>query len=58
LHNMVKQLSTAMAFRFRWTNLHLRKFRIETRNLLGLAKPNYHMRFKADNGGTVYHREF
>jgi hypothetical protein len=32
---MVKQLSTTMAFGFRWTSSHLRKFRIKTRNLMG-----------------------
>jgi hypothetical protein len=32
---MAKQLSAVMAFEFRWTNSHLKKFRIETRNLLG-----------------------
>jgi hypothetical protein len=33
-HNMAKQLSIVMAFKFRRTNSHLRKFRIDTRNLL------------------------
>jgi hypothetical protein len=44
LHNMVKQLSTVMAFGFRWMISPLRKLRIAIKNLLE-GRPSPAMRW-------------
>jgi hypothetical protein len=46
-----------MAFGFKWTSSHVRKFMTDTRNLLrGKTKPSDQMGFKADNSRVMYHR--